>query len=114
MTAPLHRITGLAIAAALAATAVVAQTAPAPTGPATPQLVQVAPGQAVVVQSLPPASWTPLQTKQAFDLADSDGNGELSRAEGQRLSILPKPFEEMDANKDGVLNRAEYEASFRR
>ena len=86
----------------------------APAAPPVAPVVQVAPGQAVVVQTLPPSAWTAAQTKQAFDLADSDGSGELSRAEGQRLSILPRSFEDMDANKDGSLSRAEYETGFRR
>lgn len=88
-----------------------AQTAPAPVAPS---VVQAGPGQAVVVQSLPPSRWTPVQVRQAFELADSDSNGELSRAEAQRLTILPRPFEEMDGNKDGVLARGEYEAVFPR
>ena len=45
-------------------------------------------------------------------MADTDSNGELSRAEAQRLAVLPRSFEEMDLNKDGVLVRAEYEAAF--
>ena len=47
-------------------------------------------------------------------MADSDSNGELSRAESQRLAILPRSFEDMDENKDGVLVRDEYEGAFPR
>jgi hypothetical protein len=36
----------------------------------------------------------------------------LSRAEAQQLTIMPRSFEEMDVNKDGVVSRAEYENSF--
>ena len=35
----------------------------------------------------------------------------LSRAEAQRLAIMPRSFEDLDQNKDGVLGRAEYEGS---
>ena len=71
------------------------------------------PGQAVapVPAPAPPAGrWTLAQLREAFALADSDSNGELTRAEAQQLAILPRSFEELDRNKDGVLTRAEYEA----
>lgn len=65
-------------------------------------------------QPLPAHRWTAQQIRDAFELADSDTNGELSRAEIQRVAILPRGFEEMDQNKDGVVTRAEYEAAFAR
>ena len=61
---------------------------------------------------VPAARWTAEQIRQAFDLADSDSDRQLSRGEAQRLSILPRSFEDMDQNKDGVLVRGEYEAGF--
>ena len=66
------------------------------------------------MQPLPAARWTTQQIRQAFDMADSDSDGVLSRAEAQHLSALPRTFEEMDQNKDGSLSRAEYEAAFTR
>ena len=71
-----------------------------------------APPGAAVVQTLPPARWTAQQIRQAFDMADRDSDGVLSRAEAQHLSAMPRSFEEMDQNKDGSLSRAEYEAAF--
>ena len=65
-------------------------------------------------QPLPPQRWTAEQIRQAFELADGDSNGELSRLEAQRLTILPRPFEDMDQNKDGVLTRIEFQAAFPR
>jgi hypothetical protein len=65
-------------------------------------------------QPLPPHRWTAQQVRQAFELADADANGELSRAEVQRIAIIPRSFEDMDQNKDGVVARAEYEAAFAR
>lgn len=85
------------------------QPAPAATQPALP-VVPVAPATV----ALPPHRWTQQQAREAFDLADADANGELTRAEMQRIAVVPRPFEEMDQNKDGVVARAEYEAAFAR
>jgi hypothetical protein len=63
---------------------------------------------------IPANRWTPQQIRQAFDAADADSNGELTRAESQQLSILPRSFEDMDQNKDGVVSRSEYENAFNR
>lgn len=103
----------LAAMSSLLGAAALAQT---PTTPALPVPAAVQPGApaAVAAQPLPAARWSAEQTHQAFDLADSDSNGQLTRAEAQRLTILPRSFEDMDQNKDGVLTRSEYEAGFAR
>jgi hypothetical protein len=67
---------------------------------------------APVTQPLPPNRWTPAQIREAFQLADVNGDGQLTRAEAQRLPIMPRSFEDADANKDGVLTLDEYQASF--
>ena len=99
----------LAFAAALAAASALAQTAapqlPAGVRPALP---------APVTQPLPPDRWTVAQIREAFQLADVNGDGQLTRAEAQRLPIMPRTFEEADRNKDGVLTLDEYQASFAR
>ena len=93
-----------------ALSAAIAQSAPAAAvAPALP----VVPAPAAA-QPLPPPHWNLAQIRQAFTLADGDSNGELSRGEAQRLTIIPKPFEEMDQNKDGVLTRIEFETAFLR
>lgn len=69
---------------------------------------------APAAQPLPPHRWTAQQIREAFELADADSNGELTRAEIQRAAILPRSFEDMDQNKDGVVTRAEYEGAFAR
>ena len=69
----------------------------------------VVPGTVVPAVPLPAGQWTLAQVRQSFLLADADGNGQLTRAEAQRLAILPRGFEELDANKDGLLAREEYE-----
>src|SRR4051812_18333555 len=63
---------------------------------------------------IPASRWTPQQIRQAFDAADANSNGELTRAESQQLSILPRSFEDMDENKDGTVSRGEYENAFNR
>lgn len=65
-------------------------------------------------QLAPPSRWTTAQIQQAFDLADADGNGGLTRAEAQRAAVMPRSFEDMDQNKDGLVSREEYQAAFGR
>ena len=43
--------------------------------------------------------------------ADANHDGELTRAEFRRLSIVTMPFEQMDRNFDGVISRFEYDDS---
>ncbi|HSI55278.1 MAG: hypothetical protein ACAH21_11400 [Ramlibacter sp.] len=59
------------------------------------------------------AGYTPLQIAQSFLGADANRDGELTRAEAQRLTIAPYSFEEMDRNHDGILSRFEYEDGVR-
>ena len=68
---------------------------------------------APVTQPPPPSRWTAAQIREAFQLADANGDGQLTRAEALRLPIMPRSFEETDLNKDGVLTLDEYQASFR-
>jgi hypothetical protein len=67
---------------------------------------------APVTQPLPANRWTPAQIREAFQLADANADGQLTRGEAQRLAIMPRSFEDTDANKDGVLTLGEYQASF--
>jgi hypothetical protein len=57
--------------------------------------------------------YTALQIAQSFIGADVNRDGELTRAEAQRLTIMPYSFEEMDRNRDGILTRFEYEDAVR-
>lgn len=50
---------------------------------------------------------------RSFLGADVNGDGELSRTETARLSIMLSTFEEMDRNYDGVISRSEYEDGLR-
>lgn len=50
---------------------------------------------------------------RSFFFADTNHDGELTRAEFRRLSIVTMPFEQMDRNFDGVISRFEYEDSVR-
>jgi hypothetical protein len=50
---------------------------------------------------------------RSFFFADGNKDGDLTRAEAARLSILTMPFEEMDRNFDGLISRFEYDDSVR-
>lgn len=50
---------------------------------------------------------------RSFIFADANRDGELTRAEAARLSIMTMGFEEMDRNFDGVISRFEYDDSLR-
>ncbi|MEJ5992168.1 EF-hand domain-containing protein [Ramlibacter sp. PS3R-8] len=52
-------------------------------------------------------------TTRSFFMADANKDGELTRAEAARLSIMTMTFEEMDRNFDGVISRFEYADSVR-
>jgi hypothetical protein len=67
---------------------------------------------APVTQPLPANRWTAAQVREAFQLADANADGRLTRAEAQRLPMMPRSFEDTDLNKDGVLTLDEYQASF--
>lgn len=67
---------------------------------------------APATQPLPPSRWTAAQIREAFQRADANGDGHLTRAEAQHLAIMPGSFEDSDLNKDGVLTLDEYQASF--
>jgi hypothetical protein len=90
-----------------------AQSAAPPTVPAAPApAIPAAAIPAPVTQPVPPHRWTAAQVREAFQLADGNSDGQLTRGEAQRLPIMPRSFEETDANKDGVINLGEYQAGF--
>ncbi|WP_326541848.1 EF-hand domain-containing protein [Pseudorhodoferax sp.] len=45
----------------------------------------------------------------AFDRADANGDGQLSRAEAQRLPAVAERFDEIDSNGDKQLSREEFQ-----
>lgn len=45
----------------------------------------------------------------AFDRADANGDGKLSRDEAQRLPAVAERFDEIDANGDKHLSREEFQ-----
>ena len=102
-----ERLAVLALGAGLCA-AVHGQPALSGAFPGAPAAVQPA-----LPAPLPAGRWTVVQVQQAFERADANADGQLTRAEAQYLAILPRSFEELDANKDGVLTRGEYEAGAR-
>ncbi len=60
-----------------------------------------------------PGPYTALQIAQSFLAADANRDGELSRAEAQRLTIVPYSVDEIDRNHDGIITRFEYEDAMR-
>jgi hypothetical protein len=59
----------------------------------------------------PGAPYSAVDIARAWLQADIDHDGDLSRAEAQRLAI-PIPFDQLDRNHDGVLTRFEYDDFF--
>lgn len=57
--------------------------------------------------------YSAVQLAQSFLGADVNRDGELTRAEAQRLTIAPYSFEEMDRNRDGIITRFEYDDAVR-
>ena len=106
-------------AASLFAGVVTAQSLPAPAVQPPPALPQpsLAPPQlpaSPTVQPIPAARWTTETIRQSFDQSDTNSDGRLTRAEALRLAILPHSFEEMDENKDGLVDSVEYQRAFGR
>lgn len=101
----------LAVMAALLGALPAAAQVPSAPATAGPAAVQPSAPPAAAVPA-PAARWTAADVRQAFELADADSNGELTRSEAQRLTIMPRSFEDADQNKDGVLVLSEYAAGF--
>jgi hypothetical protein len=57
--------------------------------------------------------YTALQLAESFLRADANRDGELTRAEFQRLTIAPVSFDEMDRDHNGVVTRSEYDDATR-
>ena len=67
---------------------------------------------AVTVTAEPAAPGKPVVHRQAdaaFDRADSNHDGMLSRAEAERLPAISLRFDELDVNKDQMLSREEFD-----
>ena len=93
----------LAACSLMASLAVKAQTAEAASHVLTPLSAvaaePAAPGKPVVHR----------QADAAFDRADSNHDGMLSRAEAERLPAISLRFDELDVNKDQMLSREEFD-----
>jgi hypothetical protein len=68
------------------------------------------------VAAEPPSSGKPVVHRQAdaaFDRADTNHDGKLSRAEAERLPAISLRFDELDTNKDQFLSREEFDNALR-
>jgi Ca2+-binding EF-hand superfamily protein len=45
---------------------------------------------------------------EAFERADKNGDGKLSKEEAENLPAIAQRFEQIDADKDGSISKAEY------
>lgn len=110
----LYLFTALVMAAA--APGVRAQTTPPPTMRSNPQFTS-GPGPAPAAATAPTggaAQWGPAgggnkSTEAAFIRADSNKDGKLSREEAMRLPAVVERFDEIDADHDRFLSRAEFD-----
>jgi hypothetical protein len=83
-------------------------------------------GRAIIVVTQPPygtnamgagaapprGALTAVDIAAMFLSADTNHDGELSRAEAQQIP-LPMAFDDIDANHDGVITRFEFDEAFR-
>jgi hypothetical protein len=60
-----------------------------------------------------PGPYTALEVARSFLTADANRDGDLTRAEATRLTLMPFAFEEMDRDHNGVLTKSEYEDALR-
>ncbi|HEY8047951.1 MAG TPA: hypothetical protein VIE63_02175 [Ramlibacter sp.] len=60
---------------------------------------------------MPLGPYSAVDIARAFLDADTNRDGELTRAEAQRLAIQV-PFDQLDRNHDGILSRFEYDDFF--
>lgn len=67
------------------------------------------PGRAVALAN--PGPYSAVDIAASFLRADLNHDGELTRAEYDRLSIAPWNFDDADRNHDGVVTRFEYQDS---
>lgn len=106
MTHPLRNVSGFEVRSVLlfaalsfGGTAAMAQS-PAPAAPSsTPR------GAAAGVQRAPAATD---DVQAAFDRADTNRDGQLSRKEAESLPAVSNAFEQIDADKNGSLSREEF------
>jgi len=105
----------IGIAAAMPARA---QDTPGPNGTspgqiATPMASDIVPDVRARTMGGPPGRrFTPTEIARSFYEADVNHDGSLTRAEAQRLAIMPYDFDQIDRDHDGAISRFEYEDAF--
>ena len=74
---------------------------PAAAAPAAPSKFPIGPAA--------PAEATPAASQDAFDKADTNHDGQLSRKEAAAQGLSGKKFQQWDKNQDGSLSREEFD-----
>ncbi|HET9978188.1 MAG TPA: EF-hand domain-containing protein [Burkholderiaceae bacterium] len=69
---------------------------------------------AMPLATAPAAAQTvaPAPAEAAFKRADANSDGKLSKDEAARLPAIAAKFDELDKDKDGFLNMAEFAAGY--
>jgi hypothetical protein len=70
-------------------------------------------GGAPVQTAAPRAAPTAQEIGAAFDRADTNQDGKLTRQESARFPAVEQRFEQIDSNKDQLVSREEFEAALK-
>ena len=87
--------------AALAAVALLSQTAHA-------QIAPITTADRTQTSAATPPRYAAADLKRAFDFMDDNHDGKISRQEASRFRGVAKNFDRADANHDGFLSRDEF------
>ena len=96
---------------ALGAVAAHAQSgaAPSPATSHTPQVSRTAVTDTATARTVAQNGVSRSQLDAAFNRADRNGDGKLSRAEAEHFPLLVERFDQIDGNHDAFLSRDEFE-----
>ncbi len=105
---PNFEVRSVLLLAALALGAAAAQAQTSPPSPANPGNASAQMTAAGTAGAIPPNRTTGQQLEAAFNRADVDRDGKLSRQETEHFPALVQRFEQIDTNRDGFISRDEF------